>query len=292
VYSTRRPIIVAITLLFLVGCSSAKPTVSISTPIPKTSLPAPVLESLPSTAPIPTSHAVAHALAPLIRSHALGDHVGVAVADALTGAMIYEGGAVAPNDQFIPASSIKLFTTVAVLLKESPETLVTFKKKKVSLSSLVETTLTESNNSGATLLSKLLPDSISSEIATAFPTLDLSKSTLLDASGLSRDDRTTPATLVHLLVLIANPKYPQFAPVLSALPISGLTGTLKSRAVAAPGQIRAKTGTLTGVDVLAGYVVDSPKRVLVFAIMADRVPKTGPARAKIDQIATALLNLS
>jgi D-alanyl-D-alanine carboxypeptidase len=293
VYSARRPIIpivIATTIFFVVGCSSAKPLAAIS----PTSKPTPVvvLNGLPSTAPIPTSTAVGDALASLIHSHALGDHVGVAVADALTGSMIYEGGAVAPDNQFIPASSIKLFTTAAVLLKNSPETLLTFKKKRISLSNLVETTLTESDNSGANLLSKLVPGSISSELSTSLPSLDLRDSILIDASGLSRKDRTTPATIVHLLVLIADPKHPQFTSILSGLPIAGLTGTLKARAMAVRGQIRAKTGTLTGVDVLAGYVVDRAKRALVFAIMADRAPKTGPARAKIDEIATELLKLS
>jgi D-alanyl-D-alanine carboxypeptidase len=290
VYNARRLILIATTLVFLVGCS-ARPVepVASATLTPSAIV---VLTSLPSAAPIPTSSAVARVLTSLIHSHELGNHVGVAVADVLTGSVIYLGGSIAPNNQFIPASSIKLFTAAAVLLKNNPEELLKFKKKTMSLNNLVESTLTESDNSGATLLSTLVPGSISSQLSTSLPSLDLRESTLIDASGLSRKDRTTPATLVHLLVLIADPKYPQFTPILSGLPIAGLSGTLKTRAIMAAGQIRAKTGTLTGVDVLAGYVVDSANRALAFAVMADRVPRTRPARLIIDAIATQLLKLS
>jgi D-alanyl-D-alanine carboxypeptidase len=290
VYNARRSILIAITLVFLVGCSPGpvKPVATATLTPP----PIVVLNSLPSAAPIPTSSAVAKALTSLILSHELGNHVGVAVADVLTGSIIYVGSSVEPNNQFIPASSIKLFTAAAVLLKNNPEEPLKFKKKITSLNNLVESTLTESDNSGATLLSTLVPGSISSQLSTSLPSLDLRESTLIDASGLSRKDRTTPATLVHLLVLIADPKYPQLTSILSGLPIAGLSGTLKSRGIVAAGQIRAKTGTLTGVDVLAGYVVDSANRALAFAVMADRVPRTRPARLIIDEIATQLLKLS
>jgi D-alanyl-D-alanine carboxypeptidase len=290
VYNARPSFLVAITLVFLVGCSPSpvNPVASVALTPP----PVVVLNSLPINAPIPTSTAVARALTSLIHSHELGKHVGVAVADVLTGSVIYIGGSVAPNNQFIPASSIKLFTAAAVLLKNNPEQLLKFKKKTMSLNNLVESTLTESENNGATLLSTLVPGSISSQLATSLPSLDLRDSTLIDASGLSRKDRTTPATLIHLLVLIADPKYPQFSSILSGLPIAGISGTLKTRAITEAGQIRGKTGTLTGVDVLAGYVVDRANRALAFAVMADRVPSTRPARSIIDAIATQLLKLS
>lgn len=290
VYSAGRTIIVATALFLIVGCSSesARPK-STATPIRSQ---VEVLSRLPDTAPIPSARTIDDALSPFIHSSALGDHVGVAVADVRSGRIIYESSSISSADQFIPASAIKLFTITAVLLKNRPEEMVRFKGKNLSLSNLVEITLTESDNSGANLLSTLVPGSLSKEISDALPTLDLSRTTLADASGLSRTDRTTPATLAHLLVAIADPKYPQLSPILSGLPISGLSGTLESRILAASGQVRAKTGTLTGVDVLAGYVVDKAKRALAFAIMADHVPETEPGRRVIDKITVSLLNLS
>ena len=217
--------------------------------------------------------------------------MGVAVGDVLTDTVIYQSDA-ASDDQFIAASSIKLFTTAAVLRTNKPDERVTFKGRIVSLSDLIETTLTESDNSGANFLSKMLPVSIELALATSLPTLDLGQTTVVDGDGLSRKNRTTPSTLVHLLMLIADPKRGELTPILSGLPISGVDGTLKNRAAAVRGQIRAKTGTLTAVDVLAGYVIDSAKRALAFAVMVDHVPRTSPARKKIDEIATALVKLS
>lgn len=277
-------------LILITGCS-AQPA-----PIKKASVvippPIEVLHALPTTAPIPTRDVIASALAKLINSPALGKHVGVAVADAITGNMLYQNSSAASNEQFVPASSIKLFTAVAVLLKNSSEEKITFKGKALSLSNLVEITLTESDNSGADLLSTLVAEPLIPEITRFLPALDLSKTTMADASGLSRKDRTTPTTLVNLLLAIADPTHPELSPILSGLPVAGFSGTLKDRASKARGQIRAKTGTLTGVDVLTGYLVDRANRTLVFAIMADRVPKTEPGRKVIDQLATALTSLS
>ena len=289
-FSAPRFVAIATAIFFVTGCStgSVQPGVKLVATPP----PAEVLRNLPITSPIPLESTIQFALSSLIKSPVLGDHVGVAVGDALTGTMIYQSDSASPNDQFIPASTIKLFTTTAVLNINRPDVKVTFKGKIVSLSDLVETTLTESDNTGANFLSKLLPVSIELALANSVPTLDLRQTTVVDGSGLSRKNRTTPSTLVHLLMLIADPKRAELAPILSGLPISGVDGTLKNRAEAVPGQIRAKTGTLTGVDVLAGYVVDSAKRALAFAVMVDHAPKTGPARKKIDSIATALVKLS
>lgn len=275
-------------VVFTTSCSTAT---SKSVVAPTPAIPA-VLNPLPGSAPMPTAKMVAGAIAPLIAAPALGDHVGVAVADVATGAMLFNHSSGTAGDEFIPASTIKLFAAAAALLTKSPATPMIFESKTIALSNLVELTLTESDNKAAALLPTVISGSVAEVLKSRLPTLDLQQTVLADSSGLSRKNRTTPATLVRLLLLAAGGGNPQLGPILSGLPVSGFSGTLKYRAKDARGQIRAKTGTLTGVDVLSGYLVTEGKRLLAFTIMADQVPKTASGRKAIDAIATALLHLN
>jgi D-alanyl-D-alanine carboxypeptidase/D-alanyl-D-alanine-endopeptidase (penicillin-binding protein 4) len=118
---------------------------------------------------------------------------------------------------------------------------------------------------------------------------------LLDGSGLSAQDRVTPALLAALLRAAADPEQPRLHALVPGLPVSGYLGTLDDRyrtgpAALAAGEVRAKTGTLDGVSSLAGLVRGTDGRLLVFAVVADRVPAGGtlPAEAALDEVAAAL----
>ncbi|GAA1954235.1 hypothetical protein GCM10009798_11790 [Nocardioides panacihumi] len=116
---------------------------------------------------------------------------------------------------------------------------------------------------------------------------------LYDGSGLSREDRITPATLTGVLRVAA--QKPQLAAVLGGLPVAGFTGSLIERfddPASAPGLglVRAKTGTLTGVSSLAGTATDLDGNVMTFVIMADKIApaSTLGARRALDDAAAAL----
>jgi D-alanyl-D-alanine carboxypeptidase/D-alanyl-D-alanine-endopeptidase (penicillin-binding protein 4) len=112
-----------------------------------------------------------------------------------------------------------------------------------------------------------------------------------DGSGLSRHDVVPVSTL--LAVLAHDISDPVARPVIADLPVSRFSGTLAYRFTASndpvAGTVHAKTGTLTGVDALAGYVVDANGVPLVFAVLADRVTGySSAARSALDRFAAAL----
>ncbi|MDH6710435.1 D-alanyl-D-alanine carboxypeptidase/D-alanyl-D-alanine-endopeptidase (penicillin-binding protein 4) [Kitasatospora sp. MAA19] len=117
---------------------------------------------------------------------------------------------------------------------------------------------------------------------------------LNDGSGLNPDNAIPPAVLVRLLALAASDQHPTLRPILTGLPIAGFTGTLGKRygsgsgAADAAGLIRAKTGTLRGVNTLAGTVVDADGRLLTFAVMTRTTAPADTARAAMDRIAARL----
>ncbi|MGH8216820.1 MAG: D-alanyl-D-alanine carboxypeptidase/D-alanyl-D-alanine endopeptidase [Rhodanobacteraceae bacterium] len=91
-----------------------------------------------------------------------------------------------------------------------------------------------------------------------------------DGSGLSREDLVTPAATVKLLVWIT---HQPFANVLrDALPVAGIDGTLKYRMRDdyATDNVQAKTGTLSHVYTLSGFVTDAVGERLVFSLMLNR----------------------
>lgn len=100
--------------------------------------------------------------------------------------------------------------------------------------------------------------------------VDTSEVAMTDGSGLSRGNHTTAAQLSTLLRNVR--KRPWFPAWYAALPVAGQPdpmagGTLanRMRGTAAEGNVHAKTGTLTGVTALSGYVRDPRGRTLIFS---------------------------
>lgn len=116
---------------------------------------------------------------------------------------------------------------------------------------------------------------------------------LEDTSGLSHDDRISPRTLVGVLRAAVSSHHAALSALLEGLPVAGFTGTLADRYLTAPdksvaGVLRAKTGTLTGVNALSGMVVDRGGRLLLFAFLASDAPSPGLTVPALDALASRL----
>ena len=116
---------------------------------------------------------------------------------------------------------------------------------------------------------------------------------LNDGSGLSRNDLISANTTVQLLTFMTKHRY--FAQFRDALPIAGVDGTLRTRMRGTPaeGNVRAKTGSLSSVASLSGYVTTAAGEHLVFSMMLNNYPDAAAVRRdSIDAIAILLASFA
>jgi serine-type D-Ala-D-Ala carboxypeptidase/endopeptidase (penicillin-binding protein 4) len=127
--------------------------------------------------------------------------------------------------------------------------------------------------------------------------IDVSGIDLVDGSGLSAQNKVTAQGLAAVLTAAAAPgagaNTARLRPLLSGLPVAGGTGTLTDRygeaaARAGRGYVRAKTGTLSSVNSLAGVALDADGRLLVFALLSNGPAPSAVARPALDAIAAGL----
>jgi len=114
---------------------------------------------------------------------------------------------------------------------------------------------------------------------------------IADGSGLSRYNLCSAEQLVKVLTEVY--RDPALRPeLLASLPIAGADGTLSRRLMEDEykGIIRAKTGTLTGVSSLAGFVSSPNNKTYCFAIMFNNyTSKANAIRALQDSIVARLI---
>lgn len=115
---------------------------------------------------------------------------------------------------------------------------------------------------------------------------------LTDGSGLSRQNLLTARRLTALFAFART--RPWFHAWYDALPVAGdarrmVGGTLtnRMRGTAAAGRVHAKTGSMTGVDALAGYVERADGRTLAFAVLLNNFAGDSP-RPVLDAFAVRL----
>ncbi|MEV7555658.1 D-alanyl-D-alanine carboxypeptidase/D-alanyl-D-alanine-endopeptidase [Amycolatopsis sp. NPDC089917] len=126
---------------------------------------------------------------------------------------------------------------------------------------------------------------------------DLTGVQINDGSGLSDQNKIPAKVLSEILAVAAapdgkDPRTAKLRPLLAGLPVAGGSGTLEKRygdpaSSAGRGWVRGKTGTLSGVNTLAGVVLDTDGRMLVFALMSSGSDQN-KGRAALDVVAATL----
>ncbi|WP_197429888.1 D-alanyl-D-alanine carboxypeptidase/D-alanyl-D-alanine endopeptidase [Auraticoccus cholistanensis] len=121
--------------------------------------------------------------------------------------------------------------------------------------------------------------------------VDVTGLSLADGSGLARANRISPTTLTSALRAFTDE--PWFEVYRTSLPVAGVPerfvgGTLRSRMRDTPaaGNLRGKTGSLTGVTALSGYVSGADGRDYVFAMISNY--RGSSPRAVEDEVGVTL----
>ena len=119
--------------------------------------------------------------------------------------------------------------------------------------------------------------------------LDANQYKVADGSGLSLYNYVSAEMLVALLGYAWRTESIK-QHLLPSLPISGFDGTLKNRMLGtvADGNVRAKTGTVTGISSLAGYLTAANGHILAFAIINQGISSASIGRAFQDKICIEL----
>jgi serine-type D-Ala-D-Ala carboxypeptidase/endopeptidase (penicillin-binding protein 4) len=119
--------------------------------------------------------------------------------------------------------------------------------------------------------------------------IDVAPLSLSDGSGLARQNLVTPRSTALLLEFMLGRPYAETW--LESLTVAGVDGTLRRRMrdSAAANNMRGKTGTLTYVNALSGYITTKRGQPLILSLMGNNY--TGPGRETtgvMDQICVML----
>jgi serine-type D-Ala-D-Ala carboxypeptidase/endopeptidase (penicillin-binding protein 4) len=115
---------------------------------------------------------------------------------------------------------------------------------------------------------------------------------LRDGSGLSRHNLVAPMAFMRILAAMAT--LPEAQIYRESLPIAGVSGSLKNRmkGTSAQGIVRAKTGSMSGIISLSGYVNSPTYSPLVFSIILNQHDRSTSSMAKvIDEVVVVLARL-
>ncbi|HEV2613672.1 MAG TPA: D-alanyl-D-alanine carboxypeptidase/D-alanyl-D-alanine-endopeptidase [Gammaproteobacteria bacterium] len=120
--------------------------------------------------------------------------------------------------------------------------------------------------------------------------INLHNAVIVDGSGISRYNLISPDQISELLDIVFHDKTIA-KPYIESLPIAGKDGTLQNRMIDYKGKVYAKTGSMTGVESLSGYIQTKHHSVLSFVILMNNFSMSGQqASALEDKIAERLAN--
>jgi len=107
---------------------------------------------------------------------------------------------------------------------------------------------------------------------------------LADGSGLSRYNEVTPNAMVRLLRAMW--RHPEFDTFEAAMPVAGVDGTLKRRLLGTPGEsnVTAKTGSLSSVRALSGYLRDGAGETLIFSLLLNGYDAPGDVAVALEDL--------
>jgi len=115
---------------------------------------------------------------------------------------------------------------------------------------------------------------------------------IVDGSGLSHYNLITTELVSRLLRYLYNQKYDIFNLIYSSFPIAGVDGTLEERMTdgLAFNNVHAKTGTLSGISALSGYLTAKNNDLIAFSIFIQNFVGKGEKAKKIEDRICELLS--
>ncbi len=109
-----------------------------------------------------------------------------------------------------------------------------------------------------------------------------------DGSGLSHNNRVTTKMISSLLLYMHN--HDDAVVFINSLPIGGIDGTIGKRFTDTPGRVRAKTGYISGVRALSGYIETDAGPTVIFSILYNQIPgSVKPFEALQDEAVTLVM---
>jgi D-alanyl-D-alanine carboxypeptidase/D-alanyl-D-alanine-endopeptidase (penicillin-binding protein 4) len=114
----------------------------------------------------------------------------------------------------------------------------------------------------------------------------------VDGSGVSHYNLVSAELLVSILKYFYKEKPGLFEILYNSFPIAGIDGTLENRTrkTKAENNVHAKTGTLSGVSTLSGYLTNKKKHTIAFSIlMQNFVGSASKAKKLQDEICKILV---
>jgi D-alanyl-D-alanine carboxypeptidase/D-alanyl-D-alanine-endopeptidase (penicillin-binding protein 4) len=119
--------------------------------------------------------------------------------------------------------------------------------------------------------------------------VDSTQFSLSDGSGLSSSNLISPLVFTQLLRYMRH--HPRYATFAAGLPQSGLVGSLRNRFLGTPlaGRVRAKTGSISRVMTLTGYIETDRGRTLTFSVEANH--HAVPTKALLNVIDSVVVDM-